>query len=196
MRKVILCLAFVTACALWSLSASADVLLYDVTGHIDSNDFLLLQGSTFQWHHIDTGGAAVGRHSGNNFPTVISSTLNGVTQMPITNWTPTWPQPVPNEIRFDAFSSVLNGVSPELPAFAPLAVDTSVVSGRGLLTVTQLPTASNSYQLIVRFSDGFNGSADLRGTITVTTPEPGMMGAGAAVVMLCGLGRRCRLLRV
>src|SRR4051812_8726084 len=130
MPKLILHLAVVVACALGALGASADVLVYDVTGHIDTSDFLLIQGSTFQWHHTDTGGAAVGRHSGNNFPTVVSSTLNGVTQMPITNWTPTWPQPVPNDIRFDAFSSVLNGVTPALPAFDRLLVDANVVTGR------------------------------------------------------------------
>ena len=89
MRKLALSFVCVIACALSSPHASADVLVYDVTGYIDTSDFLLIQGSTFQWHHTDPGGAAVGRHSGNNFPTVISSTLYGVTQLGITDWTPT-----------------------------------------------------------------------------------------------------------
>lgn len=190
-------LAF-TLCALLAVATSAsraDVLTYDVTGHIDSNDFLLIHGPTLQWHHVDTGGAAVGRHSGNNFPTVVSTSLNGVTQMGVTDWTPTWPLPVPNEIRFEAYSSLLTGVTPILPASDPLSVDTSVIAGRGSLTVTQLPALDNDYTLIVRFSDGFSGSRDLRGLITVVTPEPASLGLLALAALPLARRRRVREVR-
>ena len=169
---------------------AADTLVYDVTGNIDTFDFLIIHGSTLQWHHTDTGGAAVGRHSGSNLPTVISSTLNGVTRTPVTDWTPTWPNPVPAENRINAFSSVYGGLTPALPAIVPLSVGTSVVSGRGNLEVSQLPDAGNDYTLIVRFGDGFNGSADLRGLITVVTPEPASLGLACGVILLARRLRR------
>jgi hypothetical protein len=80
---------------------------------------------------------------------------------------------VPNEIRFEAFSSILDSLAPPLPGAGVFSVETSVISGRGSLTVTQLPSVGNDHTLIVRFSDGFSGPAHLRGMITVTTPEPG-----------------------
>jgi hypothetical protein len=164
----------------WRQALADNVIVYDITAHIDTNDFLLIQGSTLQWHHMD-GGAAV------------ASSLNGTSQMSATSWTPTWPREVPFEIRFDAFSSTFSPLGPALPAVEPLSVEASVVSGRGSLTVTQLPSDANSDVLIVRFSDGFNGSADLRGLITVTVPEPGLAVFSGAVVLL--LGRRTRVNR-
>ncbi len=190
MRSPFFAAAVFVALSACTLPADAATLVYDVTGHIDSNDFLIIHDSTLQWQHTDTGGAAVGRHSGNNFPTLLSSTLDGVTHLPPTNWTPTWPQPVPNDIRFDAFSSVFSDLSPGLPGFQPLSVQATVLTGRGSLTVTQLPVAANDYTLIVRFSDGFNGSQDLRGLITVITPEPTCLTAVFALPLLL---RRKRL---
>jgi hypothetical protein len=175
--------------------ASADVLhsyAYDVTGYIDTSDYLIIQGSTLQWHHTDPGGAAVGRHAGNNFPTVISSTLDGVADMSGYDWTPTWPDPVPNEIRFDAFSSVLDTLSPAVPTSGPLSVAISVVSGRGSLIINQLPTDGNGDTTIIEFKDGFDGSANLDGLITISqVPEPGsiaILGIGT-----CALLRRRRM---
>jgi MYXO-CTERM domain-containing protein len=106
--------------------------------------------------------------------------------MGVTDWTPTWPKPVPYEIRFDAYSSVLDGLTPALPAQLPETVGVSVVTGRGSLAVTQFPNAVNDYTLIVKFNDGFTGSQDLRGLITVVTPEPAALGTLAlAGLALC-----------
>src|ERR1700679_305124 len=80
---------------------------YDVTGLIDVADLLVIQGSQVQWHHPGSG-AAVGRHSGANVATTISSTQDGVTNLDDFAWTPTWPQDPPAEIRYDAYSSALN----------------------------------------------------------------------------------------
>ncbi|MGN6369971.1 MAG: hypothetical protein ACTHN5_17075 [Phycisphaerae bacterium] len=151
--------------------AHADVITYDVTGYIDTSDYLRISGSSFQWVHTDTGGAAVGRHAGNNFPTIISSTLNGVPQLSNVNWIPTWPQPVPNEIRFNALSSSLDTIAPPLPA-SVADVQLSVLSGRGSLLLTALPSPQNNNTLIIEFKDGFSGSANLDALITITTPEP------------------------
>jgi hypothetical protein len=151
----------------------ADILNYSVTGNIDTSDFLIITGDTLQWHHAGTGGAAVGRHSGNNFPTVITTSVNGSPDMLDTDWTPTWPDPVPAEIRFNAVSSIFDTLSPALPAADNLSIRVAVAGGRGSVSINQLPTAANDYTLIVEFKDGFNGSANLNAIIQITTtPEP------------------------
>jgi hypothetical protein len=151
----------------------ADVITYDVTGFIDTSDFLTISGPTVFWHHADTGGAAVGRHGGNNFPTVISSTLNGIPQMINVDWTPDWPSPPPAEIRYNTISSTYDQLTPALHASADVTVQATVLSGRGTVAIIRPPTTIDSYTLIVEFKDGFNGSANLDALITITTtPEP------------------------
>ena len=60
----------------------------------------------------------------------------------------------------------------------------ATVSGRGSVSIMQLPAAENDFTLIARFADGANGSAGLRGQITVTAvPEPAI-----ASLLLAGLG--------
>ena len=55
-----LALVVVTVCIAGpAVSVSADVLhqyAYDITGYIDTADYLIIQNSTLQWHHTDTGG--------------------------------------------------------------------------------------------------------------------------------------------
>ena len=54
------------AAATWPVGAqTSNTLVYDVTGLIDTSDFLIIHGDTLQWHHTGSG-AAVGRHSGPN----------------------------------------------------------------------------------------------------------------------------------
>ncbi len=186
----------IAACAAFLLatSARADIIDYSVTGNIDTSDFLIITGSTLQWHHVDTGGAAVGRHSGNNFPTVITTSVNGAVQMSAFNWTPTWPDPVPNEIRFDAYSSVFDSLTPAFPSSDPFTVRAAVTQGRGSIIVTQLPTAADAYTMIVEFKDGFSGSADLDAVIVVTTTP----GPASLALLACGsvtlLARRRRII--
>ena len=137
-----------------------------------------------------TGGAAVGRHAGNNFPTTISSTIDGLPALTGASWTPTWPDPVPNEIRFDAYSSVYDDLVPPVPATGPLSVDVSVISGRGSVLIDQLPDAANDNTSIVEFKDGFDGSANLDALITITqVPEPGSL-ATLSIGACTLLGRR------
>src|SRR3954451_25061445 len=138
---------------------------YEVTANIDVGDLLLVRANTLQWHHPGSG-AAVGRHSGGNLPTTITTTFNGSVMMSNVNWVPEWPQPPPNEIRFDAYSSILSNVAPILPA-GDIAVSVSVVSGRGSASITQLPSPTNDFTVIVRFADGASGSAYLTVRLSV-----------------------------
>jgi hypothetical protein len=183
-RTFVLLAALLSPLLLTSFSY-ADVITYDVTGYIDTSDYLFITGSTLQWYHNDTGGAAVGRHAGNNFPTVISSTLNGSPQLVNFDWIPTWPRAVPDEIRFEAYSSTLNSLTPALPAVDGLNVQLAVISGRGSISLTELPVADDNYTLVVQFKDGFNGSANLDALITVTTtPEPASLTLLASAPLL------------
>jgi hypothetical protein len=177
---------FVSAavCAAPAAVAAADTLVYRVSARIDgSSDFLILHRDTLQWHHAGTV-AAPGRQAGNDDPTTISAWLNGTPTADAVAWLPAWSQPYPNEIRFEDFSSTLTGLTPPLPAVEPLSVDVTTTSGRGTVTLSQLPSAANDYTLIAKFADGFNGSAFLEGQITVEVPEP----ATAAFAGLAALG--------
>ena len=138
---------------------------YDVTGLIDVADLLIIQGSNIQWNHPGSG-AAVGRHSGGNVATTISSSLDGVTNLNNFAWIPTWPQVPPAEIRYNASSSVLNNLTPALPS-GSMVVDVSILAGRGSASIQQFPAATNGWTLIVRFADGGSGAATLGVRITI-----------------------------
>jgi hypothetical protein len=75
-----------------------------IQAQIDGRDQLIIKESSMQWHHFDW--AAVGRHLGANSPTIVHSEPNGFGA----EWFPDWPMPVPDEIRFEAFSSVFYGI--------------------------------------------------------------------------------------
>jgi hypothetical protein len=70
----------------------SDTITIDIQAFIDGRDQLIIQGNTLQWDHIDY--AAVGRYLGANEPTIITTTLNGVTQLNQTDWYPTWPEKI------------------------------------------------------------------------------------------------------
>jgi hypothetical protein len=138
---------------------------YEVTALIDVADLLIIHGHQMQWHHPGSG-AAVGRHSGRNEATTITSTLDGVTNMDAFAWIPTWPEPPPAQIRYDAFSSVLDGIAPALPS-GDVVANVVVLAGRGSASLAQLPDSTNDWTLIVGFADGATGSALLNVRITV-----------------------------
>lgn len=167
----------------------AAIITYDVSGRIDTADSLIIKDGTLQWSHTGTG-AAVGRHGGGNTATTISSATDAVVQMSAVQWTPTWPEPPPAEIRYAAVSSVFSGLTPVLPEESPISVSASVISGRGSVTITQIPSPANDFTLIARFADGFGGSATTRGLITVNVPEPGGVGIVVATLAAAGLRRR------
>ena len=185
-KSLFLCSAAAFPLFLCANSFATDTYSFDVDGYIDGNDYLIFDGSTLQWHHVGTGAAAVGRHGGDNFATIISSSNDGTADMSGVNWIPDWPDPPPNNIRFDAYSSAYDSLSPALPTTGLIGVKVSVVSGRGSLSIDQLPNASNFDTTIIHYADGFNGSAWLDGLITFTVPEPGsffLLAASAPLLM-------------
>jgi hypothetical protein len=157
--------------------------IYNVTAWIDTTDYLIIHGSTLQWEHT-TSGSPAGTHTSPQ-PTVISSSLDGVQQMNAVDWDQTWPSPLPS----DAFSSVLNLLTPALPTSGNLDASIINISGRGTPSIFQEPLPSNNDTLIVQFTDGFDGAAFLDAQITVA-PEPSCAALSAIVVM--GLLRRPR----
>jgi hypothetical protein len=145
---------------------------FEIDAFIDGRDQLIVQGGTLQWDHLDF--AAVGRNSaGNgNEPTVITTSLNGVTQLDHFDWYPSWPEPPPAEIRYQALSSVFSGLLPALPSTAA-TVTLNVISARDSLSIYQYPTAANSNTLILDFNDDqSSGPAWYDALVTVTTDAP------------------------
>lgn len=144
--------------------------VYDIRANHDTSDLLIIHGSTVQWHHDNTG-AAVGRHGGDNLPTSLSGRANdGPAQT--NDWVPNWPSLPPNEIRFDAYSSVFTNLQPPAPREF-LTVSAMVMDGRGTVTITQSPNAANDFTTILRFADGANGAEWLRVQLAFQyAPEP------------------------
>ncbi len=135
--------------------ASADRSI-GVHAHIDGRDHLILIGQTAQWHHFDF--AAVGRHAGRNLPTFIGG-LPG-SPYPVFEWIPEWPLPPPNQIRFEALSSIFNGLAPSVPSDG-VAWRIEKTLGRGTVRIVEQPTVTNSFALIVEFDDNaYGGSTD------------------------------------
>ncbi|MBM4090607.1 MAG: hypothetical protein FJ276_14475 [Planctomycetes bacterium] len=150
-----------------------EIITYDFEAYIDGRDLLIIHDNTLQWHHLTF--AAVGRHEGRNEPTIISSSLNGVSQMDKVNWTPEWPEPPPAEIRYETWSSVFADMVPPLPD-CDMVVDLRITSVRGSLSIHQYPTISNKFTLILDFNDTskyaaawYKGGVDIE---YVVVPEP------------------------
>jgi S-layer homology domain len=153
----------------FGLVAQAGTITYDVAAYVDTKDLLIIQGNTIQWHHLE--GAAVGRWNGGDEPTVIASDVNGTPVMQATDWTPTWPNPVPDENREECDSSVFVGLVPALMAGGVTAtvddIDTRTAS-----TVEQQPDESNDYTLIVSLTDYAPGAYWCHVAIHVDYPSP------------------------
>lgn len=157
-----------------SRPAQAGTIVLDIKALIDGRDDLIIQGDTLQWHHFDF--AAVGRWEGFNVPTLISTTVDGTPIMSDYAWTPDWPLPPPNEIRFEAYSSVFTGLQPGIPSQVTSVSVATEQDVRTLISIVQYPSAANTYTTIVEFNDDpFPGAAAAWGRITFTTsgvPEP------------------------
>ena len=149
----------------------------DVSAYIDGRDELIIQGNTLQWDHFDF--AAPGRLDGVNYPTIITTTLNGSTQMNGVDWIPTWPLPPPDPIRFPAMSSVFTGLTPAIPDTTDVAL--TVITARYSLTIAQLPTASNDFTTLLEFNDDPPaGAAWYEGLLTFGSGSSPAHGGGIA----------------
>ena len=147
--------------------AVAGSITYDIQAFIDTQDQLIVEGSTLQWHHLVD--AAVGRWSGVNYPTVISTDANGIVVLSDLNWVPDWPEPPPAEIRYEAYSSVFADLVPVLPN-CPMTVALSVIQARDIVELAQLPTPDNGQTLVVNFWDGLPGADWYHIQVQVTYP--------------------------
>jgi hypothetical protein len=145
----------------------------DIRAFIDGRDQLIMQGDTLQWHHFDF--AAVGRHSGRDEPTSITTRQSDTVIMNEVAWFPEWSEPPPDEIRQEEVSSIFESLNPPLPA-TDLRVDLLSEScdhggGTGTVTIAQYPDATNDYTLIVEFDDnGAVGSAFYDLSILLSVP--------------------------
>jgi hypothetical protein len=141
----------------------AGIVTLDVSAYIDGRDQLIIQGNTLQWDHFDF--AAPGRLDGVNEPTIITTTLNGVTQMNGVDWIPIWPLPPPDPIRFPTLSSVFTGLTPSIPDTTDVTL--KVINARDSMTIAQLPTASNNFTTLLEFNDDPSaGAAWYEGLLT------------------------------
>ncbi len=148
----------VMAAAALALSAKmfGGVFEYRFEMYVDGYDQLNVQGSTLQWNHVaySTPG-----------PVTISTSLDGVTQMVGVLWDPTW---------IGSQSSVFLGLTPAFPVESSnLAV--TVVSGRGPVTATTLPTFENNGLLTLDFDDLAPAAGDIydvRVTFEAASPVP------------------------
>jgi hypothetical protein len=154
MRNIFL-VALHAAVIVAATSVSATTNQYQVRAYIDGRDLLSIQGGTMQWHHLEF--AAVGRWSGANNPTIISSWSNGVPTCSDENWYPAWPESPPAEIRYVTNSSVYTALSPILPAQS-MAVTLGPVQARALFSIYQYPVSSNNYTMILDFDDSDMGN--------------------------------------
>jgi hypothetical protein len=169
--------------------AGAEITTLDITALIDGRDQLIISNNSIQWHHFDY--AAVGRHEGRNEATIITMTRGNITYLDQLNWTPTWSEPAPNEIRFEDYSSIFTGLVPNLPRVTDVTL--IAVEARSAMSIFQLPNQNNNFTTILEFNDnGPNGSAWYHGIVTFTyIPSPG----AAALIGLSGLLMRRRSMK-
>lgn len=173
--------------------AAAGTITYDVQAYIDGRSLLIFSGNTLQWHNLSF--TVPGKHEGNNFPSIISSALNGSAVMSGVEWFPVWPGGEAGE----QFSSLFAMLDPALPGAAVTGVHLTALQARESLSIYQLPDSGNGYTLIVDFNDNATGgSAWYRGLLTVTTsdaapvPEPGTLLLAGAGLLLMGVHSRIR----
>ena len=170
------CVVFCFCVADHRLTAAPITITMTITAYIDGQDLLIITGNTLQWHHLDN--AAVGRFFGVNLPTTISTSLDGVPALTLFDWTPDWPAPPPDEIRFEAFSSVFSGLTPAFPS-EDVTVDLTLLRARVHpgISILQAATPANNHTLILDFNDDIAGPDFYTAQLTISTlasevPEP------------------------
>jgi hypothetical protein len=165
----------------------AAIVTIDIQAYIDGRDLLSIQGNTLQWQHLNYD--VPGINGGNNFPTYITTQVDGVTQMDNYAWYPTW-------LSYP-FSDVLL-LTPAIPATSDVSLE--VLSYRNYLSMYQVPDAGNGYKTIIDFNDNGSGGAywyeaklSYTAGSTSSVPEPAtMLLLGLGLVGLAGVRRKFR----
>jgi len=154
MKKFIYLISALFMVCLIGAFAHAEMVI-EIEAHIDGLDRLIIKGNTLQWHHLEF--AAVGRHEGANSPTIIYTTENG-SAVADARWLPDWPEPYPDPILFEAFSSEFSELTPAFPA-DDVPWNLTKLFGRGEVNIVEQPNAGNDFTLVVEFDDtAFTGS--------------------------------------
>ena len=142
---------------------------YEFQADFDGRDWLVIQGATARWQHFDY--TPVGLHNPSYPAMIMSSSVNGVALVNGASWIPSWP----NGTGSGAWSSTYGGLIPALPP-NPAWVSLNVVSGRGPVSIVQLPSDANTNTLIVEFNDDtYGGDALYDVQIFVATESPLLM---------------------
>jgi hypothetical protein len=167
----------------FGVQARADTITLDVTADFDGRDDLIIAGNTLQWEHFDF--TPVGLHNSAYPSTIVTTTLNVVTELSNYAWTASWP----NGTNAGAYSSLFSGLNPAIPA-AGVSVTLNVEQARESITLVQLPTAGNGDTTIVEFDDDEQaGDALYEAKLTFTTsavPEPATLLMGFLGLSLVG----------
>ncbi len=122
----------------------------NIKAMIDGRDWLTISGNSLKWQHL-LPFAAVGRHWGSNEPTIITTTLNGVTQMDNVSWFPDWPEAPPVEIRYAASSSVFTGLFPDIPTTGMVIKNVTLIPIDSRWDITLKEFTEDS--VIIEFND-------------------------------------------
>ena len=136
-------------------AGSGDMQFYlRITVLTDGRDILKIADNTLQWEHYDF--AAPGRHIsvgdlGGEQPTKIEISQDGNNWSSPVNWFPEWSQPYPNEIRFEADSSLVTYY--DASSFNLIDLDIVSTSARGTISLVQEPAASNDFEALIEFND-------------------------------------------
>lgn len=143
-QGVILCLALFPVTA---YSQATNTITVDIRDFEDGRDWLILQGSTVQWQHYDY--ELPGTWNGANYPTWITTTYNGITNLNSYPWYPDWS----GGGGVGAYSSQFNSLVPILPSWPLSNFQMQIIAARDSMTVIQAPSATNAYKTIVEFND-------------------------------------------
>ncbi|RPI09536.1 MAG: PEP-CTERM sorting domain-containing protein [Acidobacteriales bacterium] len=174
-------------------TASASLITFTVDAFIDGRSLLIFQGDTLQWHNLTYNAPGIPSNPNEDYPTIITSTLNSVVQINAVSWYPDWP----GGTSSDVYSSTFTGLNPDMPGAEIVSVGIAPLQARYILGILQSPNAGNGYTLILDFNDDAPGGGAWYGalvsieTADAGVPEPtSIVLAGAGLALLYWWRRR------